>query len=63
MNAADLERLGITQAQWDAHEARVSAEQPIEVRIAGGYKALRAALITAGAEFSISHNTPESWPQ
>lgn len=61
VNEADLERLGITREQWDGHHARINAEQPIEVRVVGGDKVLREALKAAGAEFSITHHTPESW--
>lgn len=61
VNAADLERLGITREQWDEQQARFDAEQPLEVRVIGGHKALREALKAAGVEFWITHHAPESW--
>ena len=52
---SDLQRLGISREEWDAHCERIEAECPFEVRCVGGMEPLREALVAAGLEFTITN--------
>lgn len=68
VNPKDLERLGITQQQWDEQRAWYDRTAPVEIRYEGdsgvlsdALKALSSALTYGATRFSITHHTPKDW--